>query len=116
MPSGATNTGDSTWSVSENVFEQLRAERAVFSDLIAFVPLSFDKVAVRYGSEPEEAIGDMVSGNFFEGLGVRLTRGNGFTSRPNTLHYGWRSKSSVLPHGALTALIALKPRSIPCVL
>jgi predicted permease len=86
MPSGATNTGDSTWSVSENVFEQLRAERAVFSDLIAFVPLSFDKVAVRYGSEPEEAIGDMVSGNFFEGLGVRLTRGNGFTPANERKH------------------------------
>ena len=32
--------------------------------LMAYVPLSSSKVAVRYGAEPEEAEGDMVSGNF----------------------------------------------------
>jgi ABC-type antimicrobial peptide transport system permease subunit len=72
MPSGIGSTGDSTRSVSENVFEQLRTERSIFPDLIAFVPLSFDKVAVRYGSEPEEATGNMVSGNFFDGLAAVL--------------------------------------------
>ncbi len=39
------------------------------------------KVAVRYGAEPEEAEGDMVSGTFFSGLGVKLPRGRGFTEQ-----------------------------------
>jgi len=86
MPRNTMNTGDYTWSISENVYEQLRAERSVFADLVAFVPLSFDKVAVRYGAEPEEAIGDMVSGNFFDGLGVRLARGHAFTLDDETRH------------------------------
>ena len=32
---------------------------------MAYVPLSFSKVAVRYGATPQEAEADMVSGNFF---------------------------------------------------
>ena len=47
--------------------------------LMAYVPLSGSKVAVRVGTEPEEAEGDMVSGTFFSGLGVNLPRGRGFT-------------------------------------
>ena len=86
MPNRASNTGDSTWSISDNVYGHLRAERSVFSDLIAFVPLSFDKVAVRYGSEPEEAIGNMVSGNFFDGLGVPLVRGHAFAAADESKH------------------------------
>ena len=53
---------------------------------MAFVPLSNGKVAVRYGAEPEEAEGDMVSGTFFSGLGVNLPRGRGFTQQDETQH------------------------------
>ncbi len=86
MPDGAMNTGDSTWSISDAVFDQLRADRSVFADLIAFIPLSFDKVAIRYGSTPEEAAGVMVSGNFFSGLGVRLARGHAFAAIDEKKH------------------------------
>ena len=51
------------------------------SVVIAYVPLSGNKVAVRYGADPEEAEGDMVSGVFFSGLGVKLQRGHGFTEQ-----------------------------------
>ena len=44
------------------------------------------KVAVRYGAEPEEAEGDMVSGNFFSGLGVKMQRGRGFTEQDEKDH------------------------------
>ena len=53
---------------------------------MAYVPLSGSKVAVRYGTQPEEAEGDMVSGTFFSGLGVKLARGRGFTERTRHDH------------------------------
>jgi hypothetical protein len=52
------------------VYEALRTEKRVFADLMAWVPLGVGKVPVRYGAQPEEAQADMVSGNFFTGLGV----------------------------------------------
>jgi predicted permease len=80
QPPGASNTGNSETSFSEPVFEQLRQEHRVFADLMAFVPLSLSgKAAVRFGDAPEEAEGDMVSGNFFSGLRVQPVRGRGFT-------------------------------------
>lgn len=43
---------------------------------MAFAPLSTDKVDVRSGNDQaEQASGEMVSGNFFEGLGVSMARG-----------------------------------------
>jgi predicted permease len=53
---------------------------------MAYVPLSVSKVAVRYGAEPEEAEGDMVSGTFFSGLGVNLLLGRGFSEQDETNH------------------------------
>ena len=44
------------------------------------------KVAVRYGTQPEEAEGDMVSGTFFSGLGVKLARGRGFSEQDEQDH------------------------------
>src|SRR5579883_3175508 len=72
-PHKGSNTGDWTTSFSYPVYETLRQQRDTLSEVIAYVPVSSggSKVAVRFGSEPEEAEGDMVSGNFFSGLGVR---------------------------------------------
>jgi predicted permease len=86
QPSGASNTGDGDTSFSDPVFEQLRKERAAFSDLMAYVPLAPDKVAVRIGADPEEAAADMVSGNFFSGLGTSFARGRGFTLEDESAH------------------------------
>jgi len=72
-------TGYDDTSLPESAFEQLRTQTAVFSDLMAFVPLGIPKITVRYGSDPEEAAADEVSGNFFSGLGVQITRGRTFT-------------------------------------
>lgn len=87
QPSGASNTGNSDSSFSEPVFEQLRQDHRAFADVMAFVPLSLSgKTAVRFGDTPEEAEGDMVSGNFFSGLGVQLARGRGFTLEDEKNH------------------------------
>ena len=62
------------------VYQTLREQHRVFTDVIAIGALSTDKVNVRIGADPELAEADMVSGNFFSGLGVQLTRGRGFTA------------------------------------
>ncbi|HST78805.1 MAG TPA: ABC transporter permease [Verrucomicrobiae bacterium] len=79
QPDRSNQTGHDDTSLPENGFEALRQQSGVFSDLMAYVPLGFPKVAVRYGNDPEEAAGDEVSGNFFSGLGVQILRGKGFT-------------------------------------
>jgi predicted permease len=80
-------TGTVGWNdtFSYPVYDALRHHTGALSTVIAYVPLG-DKVAVRYGPEPEEAEGDMVSGNFFSGLGVQLLRGRGFTEQDEATH------------------------------
>ncbi len=70
QPNGAGNTGNTETSFSVRVFERLRTDRQVFSDVMAYVPMGFNKISVRAGNRPEEAAGEMVSGNYFSGLGV----------------------------------------------
>lgn len=70
QPDGAGDTGDPASSFSYYVFEHLRNDKSAASDLMAYVPMGFGKVSMRTGQTAEEGAGDMVSGNFFEGLGV----------------------------------------------
>ncbi|HXQ96826.1 MAG TPA: ABC transporter permease [Candidatus Limnocylindrales bacterium] len=84
FPGGQSGYGDT--SLTEPIFEQLRAERAVFTDLMAYVPLGFNRVSVRYANDPEEAWADMVSGNFFTGLGVRPEFGRVFNLEDEKTH------------------------------
>jgi len=81
-----TGTIDSHETFSYPVYDVLRQQHRGLAQVMAYVPLSTGKVAVRYEAEPEEAEGDMVSGNFFSGLGVKLARGRGFTERDETNH------------------------------
>ncbi|HEV2690237.1 MAG TPA: ABC transporter permease [Bryobacteraceae bacterium] len=71
-------SGDGDTSLTKYIFEQLRSQRQVFSDVVAFAPISNQKVGVRYGQEPEEALVEEVSGNFFSGLGVGAAAGRTF--------------------------------------
>ncbi|MHB8388493.1 MAG: ADOP family duplicated permease [Acidobacteriaceae bacterium] len=81
-----TGTIDSTATFSYPVYDALRRQGRSLSRVIAYVPLSSFKAAVRYGTEPEEADGDMVSGAFFSGLGVKLARGRGFSEQDEKDH------------------------------
>jgi predicted permease len=107
-PDGVSTTGDDDKSFSYPVFEALRKEHAVFSDLMAYMPLAVDKVAVRIGEDPEEAEGDMVSGNFFSGLGVSFTRGRGFALEDETAH----ASVLVLSYSYWTARFGRSPSAI----
>jgi len=85
-PSNTSQTGDDDFSFTEYTFEQLRKDRNAFSDLMAFVPLGLPTIPVRYGDEPEQARADMVSGNFFSGLGVTMEGGRAFTMDDEARH------------------------------
>jgi hypothetical protein len=83
-PPQGTGTIDSTQTFSYPVYDALRHSKAM--EVIAYVPLASDKVAVRYGAQPGVAAGEMVSGNFFSGLGIKLARGRGFTRQDEATH------------------------------
>jgi len=85
-PPRGTGTINSNETFSYPVYDALRRQSGGLSPVIAYVPLSGSKVAVRYGGQPEEAEGDMVSGTFFSGLGVKLIRGRGFSEEDETNH------------------------------
>ena len=85
-PPRGTGTIDSNETFSYPVYDALRHEGRGLSPVMAYVPLSGSKVAVRYGAQPEEAEGDMVSGTFFSGLGVNLPLGRGFSDEDETKH------------------------------
>ncbi|HEX4064657.1 MAG TPA: ABC transporter permease [Acidobacteriaceae bacterium] len=91
-PPMGTGTIDDTGTFSYPVYQALRqpsgalGKSEALSDLIAVGALSTGKVNVRIGAQPEAAEADMVSGNFFSGLGVRILRGHGFTPRDEADH------------------------------
>jgi predicted permease len=86
QPDHASQTGFDNTSLSLPVYEQLRAARGAFAELMAYVPLGTAPVPVRSGNDAETAWADMVSGNFFSGLGVSLEQGRGFTLDDETQH------------------------------
>ena len=85
-PPHRTGTIGSNETFSYPVYDALRQQHGALTKVMAYVPLSTGKVAVRYGAQPEEAEGDMVSGNFFSGLGIRLVRGHAFTEKDEASH------------------------------
>jgi predicted permease len=84
FPGNQDGYGDT--SLTEPVFESLRNRKEVFSDLMAYAPLGFNKVPVRYGNDPGEAWVDQVSGNFFTGLGVTPWAGRVLDSDDESTH------------------------------
>ena len=85
-PPRGTGTIDTNETFSYAVYDALRKQHGGLSTVMAYVPLSGSKVTVRYGVQPEEAEGDMVSGSFFSELGVKLVRGRGFSEPDETNH------------------------------
>ena len=105
QPRETSQTGYGNRSLSEPTFEELRKQRQIFSDLVAFVPLSFSKSVVRIGNTPEEAATDMVSGNFFSGLGVAAALGELFTPEDESRH----TQVAVLSYNFWTRRFARNP-------
>ena len=86
QPLSTSQTGYGDMSISMPVFQAMRTRQDVFKDVVGFAPLAFDKVAVRVGAEPEEVLGEMVSGNFFSGLEVQPVLGRAFTAEDESAH------------------------------
>jgi predicted permease len=108
QPNHASQTGFDNTSLSYPVFEQLRAERGAFSELMAWVPLGINQVAVRYGTEAETALAEMVTGNFFSGLRVAMERGRGFTMEDEAQH----TQNAVISYGYWTRRFARSASAI----
>ncbi len=104
-PPNSSQTGFSDTSLSEPVFQQLRNQKDVFDELIGYVPLSTTKTVIRMGQEPEEALADMVSGNFFTWLGVSAARGRVLSMDDETGH----TQAAVLSYRYWTARLGRNP-------
>jgi predicted permease len=105
-PPLGTGTIDTVETFSYPVYDALRRQNGGLSPVMAYVPLSSSKVAVRYGPEPEEAEGDMVSGTFFSGLGVNFAMGRGFTEQDESSH----APLTVLSYSYWTRRFARDPK------
>jgi predicted permease len=84
FPGNQDGYGDT--SLTEPIFEALRAHKEVFPELMAYAPLGFNRVAMRYENQLGEAWVDMVSGNFFSGLGVNAYAGRLFNGDDEVMH------------------------------
>jgi predicted permease len=121
MPPNTSDTGDAAYTYGINIYNRLREDRSVLSDLIAYVPLSFSKTAVRFGDTPEEIEADEVSGNFFSALGVNMALGEAFSAADEDKH----SAVAVISYGYWTRRFNRDPRilgqaiyvnGVPCTL
>ena len=76
-----TSSGYGRTSLSYATFEQLRDHGQTLSDVFAFVSAGFNNqsLTVNIGGEPTVAAGEMVSGGYFSGLGVRPILGRVIT-------------------------------------
>ncbi len=108
QPSKSSQTGFDDTSLTLPIYEQLRAETRIFSDLIAFVPLDTNRTAIRHGADPETAWADMVSGNFFSGLGVRMARGRALTMDDERQH----TSTAVISYGFWTRRFGRNPSTV----
>jgi len=86
FPVGAYDSGDFNTSFSYPAYRELR-EHSGLQEVIEFIPMSTSgKAPVRVGATPEEAAGDMVSGNYFTGLGVGVELGRGLVQKDEDEH------------------------------
>ena len=102
------STGDYRYSSGINIYNRLREDKSVLSAVIAYVPLSFNKTAVRVGDNPEEVRADEVSGNFFSALGVPMAAGQAFAPADEEKH----SSLAVISYGYWNARFNRDPGAI----
>jgi putative ABC transport system permease protein len=80
-PGHTTSDGDSATSFSYPIYKDLRDRNQVFSGLLARYPLSLN---IAGQGQTERASGELVSGNYFEVLGVPPALGRVFTPEDET--------------------------------
>ncbi len=98
---GPGYSGDGTHSLPYLGFQRLRRHNDVFSSVVGFVPLGTgpESVTVSVDGHASVAGGEMVSGNYFNGLGVSAVVGRVLTdadedraARVAVLSYGYWSR------------------------
>lgn len=99
QPEKSGQTGYDDTSLPYEVFDTFRNDHRVFTDLMAFVPLSAAKIPLRFGNDLQEGQGDEVSGNFFSGLGVSSVLGRTLTLDDEHQH----TQTAVLSYGYWSA-------------
>lgn len=83
------HAGESNASQSQSSFnahKRTTTRDQAFASLAAYVPTGLNKIGVRSGTVTEQAAVDMVSGNFFPGLGVHAICGRTLTMRDEKNH------------------------------
>ena len=108
QPPNTAGTGNGPTSFSLPVFQALRGQSRVLSDLIAHIPLALGQVPLRYGNTAATRPGEEVSGNFFTGLGVRMAAGVGLTPADEQDH----AAKAVLSYGFWTMAFSRDPAAI----
>ncbi|WP_109488541.1 ABC transporter permease [Occallatibacter savannae] len=108
QPPNTAGTGNGPTSFSLPVFQALRGQSRVFTDVIAHIPLALGQVPVRYGNTPTTAPGEEVSGNFFTGIGVPMAAGVGFTNADEQDH----TAKAVVSYGFWTKAFSRDPGAI----
>jgi hypothetical protein len=108
IPNGVGVTGDYRHVFGVNVYNRLREDKSAFSDVIAYLPLSLTKTAVRSGETPEEVEADEVSGNFFSALGVDMAAGQPLLSSDEGRH----SQVAVISYGYWNRRFNRDPKAI----
>lgn len=86
QPPNTSGTGRGNTSFSFPVYEALRNQSRIFSDLIAHVPLGIGKVPIRHGNIPSTKVGEEVSGNYFSGLGISMAKGSALSRLDESDH------------------------------
>lgn len=107
-PDGTDDTGDSRYTYGINVYNRLREDKSVFSDVIGYAPLSETKTPARFGDSPEEVEADEVSGNFFSALGAAMSAGQAFAPSDEMMH----SQVAVISYGYWTRRFNRDPNII----
>jgi predicted permease len=107
-PDNVWESGNGAWTFTMPVFEQLRQDKKIFSDVAGYVPMAFNKVDVRVGKTPDAVHADMVSGNFFSTLGVAMARGRALRMDDEKLH----TQNAVISYDYWTRAFARNPDAI----
>src|SRR4051812_41366360 len=93
-----TTGGRASTSFSYPVFDALREQPAVFDVVFAFKPLG--RITVIAGGEPERVQAQLVSGDFFTGVGVAPIAGRAIAPRDDVR--GGAGTVAVISHGYWT--------------
>jgi predicted permease len=113
---GPGYSGDRTHSLSYLGFKRLRKQNDIFSSVMGFVPLGDgpESVTVTIDGQPSGAGAEMVSGNYFTGLGVSPFLGRVLTdadedhgARVTVLGYGYWTREFGRDPAAIGKTIAL---------